>query len=60
MVKDRLFQQSIWLGPAGTKTPLHCDPYFNLLLQVRLNACPCASYVCLRYISVGGKIATLH
>ncbi|KXT05802.1 hypothetical protein AC578_1014 [Pseudocercospora eumusae] len=23
-----------WLGPAGTKTPLHTDPYHNILCQV--------------------------
>jgi lysine-specific demethylase 8 len=23
-----------WLGPAGTKTPLHTDPYHNMLCQV--------------------------
>lgn len=24
-----------WLGPAGTETPFHTDPYHNLLAQVR-------------------------
>ena len=32
--EEKLFQQSIWIGPRGTKTPLHCDPYSNLLFQV--------------------------
>ena len=39
-----MHQRSVWLGPAGTRTPLHRDPYFNLLCQawgakaVRLHA----------------------
>lgn len=30
----RMHQRSVWLGPKGTQTPLHCDPYHNLLCQV--------------------------
>lgn len=39
-----MHQRSVWLGPAGTHTPLHRDPYINLLCQawgakaVRLHA----------------------
>lgn len=33
-VADRMHQRSIWLGPKGTQTPLHRDPYHNLLCQV--------------------------
>ena len=33
-VRERMHQRSIWLGPKGTQTPLHCDPYHNLLCQV--------------------------
>ncbi|KAK9825699.1 hypothetical protein WJX81_007016 [Elliptochloris bilobata] len=29
----RVYQRSVWLGPAGTRTPLHRDPYHNLLCQ---------------------------
>ena len=29
----RLHQRNTWLGPAGTTTPLHRDPYLNLLCQ---------------------------
>ena len=34
-IAERIYQQSIWLGPKGTRTPLHCDPYCNLLCQAR-------------------------
>ena len=34
VIKDRLYKRNTWLGPAGTTTPLHCDPYFNLFCQV--------------------------
>lgn len=27
-------QKNIWLGPKGTKTPLHTDPYHNIFCQV--------------------------
>lgn len=33
-VANRMHQRSIWLGPKGTQTPLHRDPYHNLLCQV--------------------------
>ena len=32
--RERLYQLNTWLGPAGTVTPLHRDPYLNLLCQV--------------------------
>lgn len=31
---QRLHKRSTWLGPAGTTTPLHRDPYFNFFCQV--------------------------
>ncbi|CAL8470425.1 g9967 [Coccomyxa elongata] len=31
---ERLHQRSVWLGCAGTLTPLHHDPYHNLFCQV--------------------------
>ena len=34
VINDRLYKRNTWLGPAGTTTPLHCDPYFNLFCQV--------------------------
>ena len=34
----RMHQRSVWLSPRGTQTPLHCDPYHNLLCQVRAAA----------------------
>lgn len=34
VINDRLYKRNTWLGPAGTVTPLHCDPYFNLFCQV--------------------------
>lgn len=30
----RMHQRSIWLGPRGTDTPLHRDPYHNIFCQV--------------------------
>jgi len=48
-----VFQRSLWLGPAGTYTPPHRDPYANLLCQawgakaVRLYA-PAAAAAALR------------
>jgi hypothetical protein len=27
-------QKNIWLGPKGTRTPLHTDPYHNIFCQV--------------------------
>lgn len=33
-VAERLHKTSIWLGPRGTVTPLHCDPYHNLFCQL--------------------------
>lgn len=33
--QERLHQLNTWLGPAGTVTPLHRDPYLNLLCQAR-------------------------
>jgi lysine-specific demethylase 8 len=32
---DRRPLRQLWLGPAGTTTPLHRDPYHNLFCQVR-------------------------
>ena len=34
VINDRLYKRNTWLGPAGTITPLHCDPYFNLFCQI--------------------------
>lgn len=34
IINDRLYKRNTWLGPAGTMTPLHCDPYVNLFCQV--------------------------
>lgn len=32
--QQKLYRQSIWLGPQGTVTPLHRDPYYNLYCQI--------------------------
>ncbi|KAK9798192.1 hypothetical protein WJX73_002063 [Symbiochloris irregularis] len=32
--QTRLYRQSVWLGPQGTVTPLHRDPYSNLFAQI--------------------------
>ena len=55
---QRMHQRSVWLGPRGTQTPLHCDPYFNLFCQVQsfspacghqhLPACRCSLPCCWR------------
>ena len=31
---DNDIQKSIWIGPKGTWTPLHSDPYHNIFVQV--------------------------
>lgn len=33
-ISDRLYKRNTWLGPPGTVTPLHCDPYCNMFCQV--------------------------
>lgn len=52
---ERLHQRSVWLGCAGTLTPLHHDPYHNLfcqasslLLQVRTAIATSALCTCSR------------
>ena len=34
VISERLYKRNTWLGPAGTATPLHCDPYCNMFCQV--------------------------
>lgn len=34
VINDRLYKRNTWLGPAGTATPLHCDPYYNMFCQI--------------------------
>ena len=38
--QQRLHQLNTWLGPAGTVTPLHRDPYLNMLCQACCRAGP--------------------
>lgn len=33
-ISERLYKRNTWLGPPGTVTPLHCDPYYNMFCQV--------------------------
>lgn len=33
--KGELYRRNFWIGPPGNSSPMHCDPFHNLFVQLR-------------------------